>query len=77
MIVQISFFLLFISLLGYFQVKRLRVRQEKKEIAIYLALLGAGGLIGVLMLAGVEVPSPARPIRALFEPISALLFPKP
>lgn len=77
MIAQIVLFLLFIGLLSFFQVRSLLSQQKKKEIAVYLTLMSGAGLIGALMLAGIEVPSPAPPIRAMFEPISKLIFPKP
>jgi hypothetical protein len=48
----------------------------KKEAAYYTFLMLAAVVIGSLLIAGVHVPSPAIPLRAVFEPVGRWFFPE-
>lgn len=65
----------FISLI---QLKQLVMKQTwkdaKKEVFVYLGIMLFTAAIGVLMIMGMNPPSPALPLEALYENIGKLLL---
>lgn len=76
MIAEIAIFLIGLGTVSYFQVQHLLNQQKRKDVFFYLILMATAGLIGALLIAGVKVPSPAVPIRKLFEPIAKMILQK-
>lgn len=74
-VLKIAIFLLFIGSLTFWQAGKLLGRREKKEAVFNTVLMIIAAVIGVLQIAGVPLPSPATPLKAVFEPIGKMFFP--
>jgi hypothetical protein len=67
---------IFASALSFVQLRVLLDHGEKKEAACYLVLMLTAVVVGSLLIAGIPLPSPAIPLRAVFEPVGRWFFPK-
>ncbi|MFD2614827.1 hypothetical protein [Paenibacillus gansuensis] len=74
MIVQITGYVLVLAVWSFVRIRSLLRKQKIKVAAIYGLLMGTSTIIGSLLLAGVEVPSPDYPFQILFEPIGRMLL---
>ncbi|WP_199614777.1 hypothetical protein [Paenibacillus alkalitolerans] len=74
--VRVTLFLLFIGIVAYLQIRAFLDKGQKKEMAVYSVLMLASAFIGALILADVRPPSPAVPLRLIFEPIGKFFFPE-
>ncbi|MBW5445677.1 hypothetical protein GE107_06310 [Cohnella sp. CFH 77786] len=68
-------FVLLSASLARWQVRGLLAKGETKDAACYALLMAAAAAIGALLLAGVQLPSPNEPLRAVFEPVGKWIFP--
>lgn len=76
MTVRILGFLLLIGVVSVLQLRPMLAKGMKKEAAAYGSLMGLAALIGSLLIAGVDVPSPTVPLRMVFEPIGKAILQK-
>jgi uncharacterized membrane protein YidH (DUF202 family) len=74
---KITLFLLIGGALYYMQIRRLIRRGEKRDTAVYTVLMLTAIVVGTLFLAEVRLPSPAAPLKAVFEPVGKWFFPGP
>jgi uncharacterized membrane protein YidH (DUF202 family) len=74
---NISLFLLAGAALSYLQIRGLVRRGEKRDTAVYTVLMLTAMVVGTLFLAEVRLPSPAAPLKAVFEPVGKWFFPGP
>ncbi|MBD2870281.1 hypothetical protein [Paenibacillus arenilitoris] len=73
---NIALFTVLAAALIYVQLLALLPEGKKKEAAYYAVLMLAAVVIGSLLIAGIPVPSPAFPLRAVFEPVGRWFFPE-
>lgn len=76
MIAFIGGFLVFLILLSYFQIRSILAKGNKKEACVYGFLMGLAAVIGSLLIAGVEIPSPNIVFTKIFEPIGKAVLGK-
>lgn len=76
MMARVIGFLLFLGLLSYLQIRSLLAKGQKKEAAVYSGLIGIAAIIGSLLIAGIDLPSPTVPLRMVFEPIGKMILQK-
>ena len=76
MTARILGFLLLAGVVSVLQMRPLLAKGLKKEAAVYGSLMGLAALIGSLLIAGVDVPSPTVPLRVVFEPIGKAILQK-
>ncbi|MBD0383177.1 hypothetical protein [Paenibacillus sedimenti] len=74
--VKIALYLLFIACICYVQIVELIRNKEKKDAFFYTGFMLTAAVIGSLFIAGVPVPSPYLPLKAVFEPVGKWFFPK-
>jgi uncharacterized membrane protein YidH (DUF202 family) len=74
---KITLFLLIGAALYYMQIRRLIRRGKKRDTAVYTVLMLTAMVVGTLFLAEVRLPSPAAPLKAVFEPVGKWFFPGP
>jgi hypothetical protein len=70
----IGLMLIGMVVLSAYQVRGFFMQGLKKESIVYLCLMGGAALIGSLLLADVNIPSPSGPLKTFFEPIGRLIF---
>jgi hypothetical protein len=75
-ILNITMLAIFASGLSIVELRLLLDCGLKKEAAYYTVLMLAAVVIGSLLIAGIPVPSPAIPLRAVFEPVGRWFFPE-
>ncbi len=68
MIAKISVFLVIVGLLSYFQMRRIRSKGDKKGALAYCFLMSLAAVVGVMLIAGVKMPSQST-LTKIFEPI--------
>lgn len=75
-IIKVALFLLITISLSYLQIQNFLSKGEKKEGIAYIGLMLIAMVIGSLLLVGVHLPSPATPLKSVFEPIGKWVFPE-
>jgi hypothetical protein len=75
-ILNIALFALFASGLSIVELRLLLDCGLKKEAAYYTVFMLAAVVLGSLLIADISVPSPAIPLRAVFEPVGRWFFPE-
>ncbi|MFD2171290.1 hypothetical protein [Tumebacillus lipolyticus] len=73
---NVFLYLLFVACASLFQIKRLKRKEMKKELAVYSLLISLAAVIGALLIGGSELPSPSQPLQEVFSPLGRLLFQK-
>lgn len=76
MTINISGFLIFVGLLSYFQIRQLLAKEGKKEIVVYVIFMSLAVITGLLLIAGVKIPSHNIIIIRIFEPIGKFILGK-
>ncbi|WP_028612845.1 hypothetical protein [Paenibacillus harenae] len=71
----IALFLLFVAYLSFWQFRALHGK-TKIEIIVNIGLMLTAAVIGTMLIADVDIPSPAIPLTAIFEPIGKWIFPE-
>lgn len=74
MIAQAGGYLIFMTIGTIIRVRSLIRLQKNKEAAVYGGLMGLSAIVGTLILAEVQLPSPIVPFKAAFEPIGKLIL---
>ncbi|GLI09811.1 hypothetical protein YDYSG_58440 [Paenibacillus tyrfis] len=74
-VLKIAFFLLLVAYLSFLQYRAFRGK-KKTELIVNIGLMLTAAVIGTLLIAGVDIPSPAIPLTAIFEPIGKWVFPE-
>lgn len=64
------FFLVCMSLIAWWDGKKVRQAKGKRELMVYLGVLGTVTIVGLLFLLGVRLPSPTDPIEKLIPSLS-------
>jgi|GEM_PF-2803973 len=73
-IAHIALFVAAAGCAAWLQVSRLVEVKEKKQIVMYLLLMGTAVVIGIMEIAGIRLPSPHMPIEALLKPFGKWIF---
>ncbi|MFJ5761123.1 hypothetical protein ACIQAA_18855 [Neobacillus sp. NPDC093182] len=74
MIVQIAGYVLLLVVWSFVRIQSLRSKQKNKEAAVDGFLTVISTIIGSLLIAGVDIPSPVVPYKIIFEPIGKILL---
>lgn len=56
-----------------FEVPGLVKKKMWRELAAYSVYMTVGMVLCILVVLGIEVPNPAKPLEALFKPLTELL----
>lgn len=64
--------ILFFVLAGW-DVPQLWTKKQKKDLAVYCALMAAGLVLSVLAAYHVHLPNPSKGLEAVFKPFASLL----
>jgi formate-dependent nitrite reductase membrane component NrfD len=75
MMLKLALFLVCIMGLFVMQLPSLLIYSENKEALAYAALMLFAAVIGGLLILDVQLPSPATPLKSVFEPVTKWLFP--
>lgn len=76
MIVNMTGFIFLAGLLSYFQIRQILAKEGKKAAVVYGCLMGLASFIGLLLIAGVDIPSQNMIITRIFAPIGKTLLGK-
>ncbi len=68
MIFKISGLIILMGLISWVQIRWIARKDGAKGVAVYLCFMGLVVLVGILLIAGVEIPSQAA-VSKLFEPL--------
>lgn len=74
MIWNIVSFVVLMTVVAWVQVHQLIQRNQKKVAVSYLFLMCTALGIGAFLFAGIQLPSPAVPIRAVFGHIGKMVL---
>ncbi|MCU6797480.1 hypothetical protein OB236_35685 [Paenibacillus sp. WQ 127069] len=74
MVIKMALFLMFVIGLSYLQIQNMLSKGDK--VIAYMGLMLTAAVIGSLLIADVHLPSPATPLKAVFEPIGKWVFPE-
>ncbi|MBE4907333.1 hypothetical protein IMZ08_04565 [Bacillus luteolus] len=69
MIIKVFLFLMIIGVVSYFELKRLRENNMKKEIILFLSLLLFSSTLFILERMGVAIINPLDGLKFTFEPV--------
>lgn len=69
MIIKVFLFLMIIGVVSYFELKRLRKNNMKKEIILFLSLLLFSSTLFILERMGVAIINPLDGLKFTFEPV--------
>lgn len=74
MIMNLSGFIMLVGVLSYFQIRQILIKEDRKEALVYGFLMSLAFAIGLLLIAGVEIPSQNILINRIFMPIGKALL---
>lgn len=69
MFILSAVYILCLGALTFIQIRRLWSRNEKREACIYALSMAVSTVVGVLLIADVEVPTLVLPYKIVFESI--------
>lgn len=67
-------FLLVIGGIGWWDGRRVYQNRTKKDLWVYLGLLGIVAVYGTLSIMGLRIPSPMDPLEQYVTPIGKMLI---
>ncbi|MFC4807829.1 hypothetical protein [Paenibacillus sp. GCM10023250] len=65
---------LVVSVISWYELRKLRGQGKGKEIAVFLVIMTTGSTLFSMQLTQVELPNPLRMVMKLFEPLSNAIF---
>ncbi|GIM47135.1 hypothetical protein DNHGIG_26840 [Collibacillus ludicampi] len=74
MVLSLIFYLLFIIGVTILQITKIRKENQMRDIIVYSVLMGMAAFLGSLMILGIPIPSPTKPLKYVFEPIGKLIL---
>lgn len=76
MMLSMISFVIFITLLAYFQIRQFIDKEGKKEAIVYGFFMSLAALIGALLIAGIKIPTHNVLVIKVFEPLGKFILGK-
>ncbi|MDQ0062835.1 hypothetical protein [Paenibacillus harenae] len=74
MIIVPAVYIFFLGVFTIFQSRRLWIGQDKREALICALSMTLSAIVGMLLIAEVELPTFVLPYKIVFEPIGKLIL---